>query len=110
VIDLSYAAAHRLGYIQAGSARVEVESIVPGGAGAGALYLQVGAFSSRENAETLQARVARELAWLQESAQVLLSGNLWRLHVGPYRSREDARSVARRIEGELNLKPLLVVR
>ena len=30
VIDLSYAAAHRLGYIQAGSAEVTVEAIVPG--------------------------------------------------------------------------------
>ena len=30
IIDLSYAAAHRLGYIQAGSARVEVEAILPG--------------------------------------------------------------------------------
>ncbi|HZN85493.1 MAG TPA: septal ring lytic transglycosylase RlpA family protein [Burkholderiales bacterium] len=32
VIDLSYAAAHRLGYIAAGSARVLVEQVVPGGA------------------------------------------------------------------------------
>ena len=30
VIDLSYVAAYKLGYIQAGQARVEVESIVPG--------------------------------------------------------------------------------
>lgn len=30
IIDLSYAAAHRLGFIQAGAAQVEVESIVPG--------------------------------------------------------------------------------
>ena len=30
VIDLSYVAAHRLGYIGAGSAQVEVEAIVPG--------------------------------------------------------------------------------
>jgi rare lipoprotein A len=30
VIDLSYVAAHKLGYIQAGQARVEVEAIVPG--------------------------------------------------------------------------------
>ena len=30
VIDLSYAAAHRLGYIGAGSAQVQVEAIVPG--------------------------------------------------------------------------------
>ena len=30
IIDLSYAAAHRLGYIGAGSAQVQVEAIVPG--------------------------------------------------------------------------------
>lgn len=30
VIDLSYVAAHKLGYIQAGQAQVEVESIIPG--------------------------------------------------------------------------------
>lgn len=29
IIDLSYAAAHRLGFVQAGSARVEVEAILP---------------------------------------------------------------------------------
>jgi len=31
-IDLSYAAAYRLGYIGHGSAQVEIEQIVPGGA------------------------------------------------------------------------------
>jgi rare lipoprotein A (peptidoglycan hydrolase) len=30
VIDLSYVAAHKLGYIQAGQAQVEVEALVPG--------------------------------------------------------------------------------
>jgi rare lipoprotein A len=30
IIDLSYAAAHKLGYIQAGAAQVEVESVIPG--------------------------------------------------------------------------------
>ena len=29
VIDLSYVAAHKLGYIQAGQAQVEVESVMP---------------------------------------------------------------------------------
>jgi len=33
VIDLSYAAAHRLGIVQAGSGMVEVESIIPGRSG-----------------------------------------------------------------------------
>jgi rare lipoprotein A len=110
VIDLSYAAAYKLGFVQAGSAQVELESVQPAAEQAGAVYVQVGAFTSRENAESLQARVTRELAWLQESAQVLVSGNLWRLHVGPYRSREDARSVADRLASELDLKPLVVVR
>jgi rare lipoprotein A len=110
IIDLSYAAAYKLGFIQAGSAQVEIETVLPAREQAGGVYVQVGAFSSRENAESLQARVTRELAWLQETAQVLLSGNLWRLHLGPYRSRDAAHSVAERIEGELNLKPLVVVR
>jgi peptidoglycan lytic transglycosylase len=110
VIDLSYAAAYKLGYIQAGSAQVELESVQPVVEQAGGVYVQVGAFTSRENAESLQARVTRELGWLQESAQVLLSANLWRLQFGPYRSREDARSIADRIAGELDLKTLVVVR
>ena len=111
IIDLSYAAAYRLGFIQAGSARVEVESVLPQAQPEQAgVYVQVGAFSSRENAESLRARVARELGWLQDTVQVLLSGELWRLHVGPYRSQEDARSVAQRIEAELDLKSFVVVR
>ena len=110
IIDLSYAAAHRLGFIQAGSAEVEVESIVPDAIQQASVYVQVGAFSSRDNAESLRSRVARELAELKEAIQVLSIGNLWRLHVGPYRSQDDARPVAERIESQLSLKPLLVVR
>jgi rare lipoprotein A len=115
IIDLSYAAAYRLGYIASGSAEVEVESIQPEdsvetAAQAKAVYVQLGAFASRENAEDLRGRLARQLVWLSETVQVLASGNLWRLHVGPYGSNDAARSVAERIETELNLKPLLVVR
>ena len=107
IIDLSYAAAFKLGFIQAGAAQVEVEAVIPGEP---AVYVQLGAFNSRENAESLRARFARELTWVKESVQVMLTGNLWRLHVGPYRSREDATSIAERIESHLSLKPLIVVR
>jgi rare lipoprotein A len=111
IVDLSYAAAHKLGFVQAGSAEVELEAIVPGEAAQeAAVYLQVGAFSSRENAESLKGRVAAELADLKDAVRVLAIGNLWRLHVGPYRSQDDARPVADRIESLLSLKPLLVVR
>ncbi|HZQ74031.1 MAG TPA: septal ring lytic transglycosylase RlpA family protein [Burkholderiales bacterium] len=141
IIDLSYTAAYKLGYAAAGSARVEVQSILPDepaqtaatpapaqtaatsapaqtaatpaavqGPAGNAVYLQLGAFSSRANAEELRARIAARLASLAESIQVLSVGNLWRLHVGPYASREAARTIGERIESELNLKPLLVVR
>jgi rare lipoprotein A len=110
IIDLSYAAAYRLGYIQAGSATVEVESIHPGDSRQSSVYLQVGAFSSRENAEDYRSQVSRQLAWLTDEVQVLTAGGLWRLLVGPYASNDAARSVAERIEAELKLKPLLLVR
>ena len=128
IIDLSYAAAYRLGYVQAGSAMVEVESIdasqplqeAKREAGQDAksgelkeepgVYLQVGAFSSRENAEGLRERIGRELASLSSQVRVLALGGMWRLRVGPYPSSDAARSAAERIEAELKLKPLLVVR
>ena len=115
IIDLSYAAAYKLGYVESGSAQVEIESVLPDEAGdkpaqAKAVYLQLGAFASRRNAEDLRSRLARELAWLSETVQVLAAGNLWRLHVGPYGTNAAARLVAERIEAELNLKPLLVDR
>ncbi len=128
LIDLSYAAAFRLGYAAAGSALVEVEAVGPEEAtvhaaapppekplaaaqaepAQNAVYLQVGAFSSRENAEDLRSRLARELSWLTDSVQVLSIGNLWRLRVGPYGSSDAARAIAQRIEAELKLKPLVV--
>src|SRR5688500_17243852 len=107
IIDLSYAAALKLGYIQAGSAQVELESII---LEEKAVWLQIGAFASRENAETLQERVRREAAWLQDAVRVRMSGELWGLQVGPYLSRDAARAVAARIEAELALNAILVVR
>src|SRR5688500_17050161 len=107
IADLSYAAALKLGYIQAGSAQVELESII---LEEKAVWLQIGAFASRENAESLRARIAQELAGVKDRLEVLLAGNLWRLQVGPYGSRDDARPVAERIETQLKLKPLIVVR
>jgi rare lipoprotein A len=129
IIDLSYTAAWKLGYAEAGSARVKVEAIVPGSAPTGAvaakeervpkqepaaeakgIYLQLGAFSAREAAENFRVRVYRELAWLSEAIQVIAGGTVFRLHLGPYRTPDEARSVADRIQAELNLRPLLVTR
>ena len=116
IIDLSYAAAWKLGYAEAGSARLEIEAIVPGSATAQqasdekGVFLQLGAFSAREAAETFRARLYRELAWLSEAMQVVATGTLYRLHLGPYRSQDEARSVAERIQSQMNLRPVLLVR
>jgi len=75
IIDLSYAAARKLGIAGHGTALVEVRALEPGRPAAqqatatppaprpaGAqyrLFLQVGAFVSRHNAEQLQARLQR---------------------------------------------------
>src|SRR5512144_2123116 len=117
IIDLSYTAAWKLGYADAGSARVEVESLVPGAppaplataqsvpiapanarpaADAKGYVLQLGAFSAADTAENFRARVYRELAWLSETIAVVPGGNLFRLHLGPYRSQDEARSIADR--------------
>ncbi len=153
IIDLSYAAAHRLGYINAGSTRVEIETILPGDftdvshaqthlasgnserdeierligpssrpaasppenrgstpAASGNLFLQIGAFSSVENAESLRSRLTRELDWLGESIQINAQGTLHRLHLGPYASRSEADKVAEKIRLQLGYKPVFVTR
>ena len=74
------------------------------------VYLQLGAFSVRENAESFRGTITRELAWLSDAMHVILQGGLFRLHLGPYRTLEDARQVAERIRGDLNLKPIVLVR
>jgi rare lipoprotein A len=138
VIDLSYVAAYKLGYIGNGSASVEVEAIVPGEplrvaqatpqaaadaapppasaaplhtveAPAG-LYLQLAAFSAQASAESMRERLARELDWLATQIYVVASGKLYKVQVGPYRSRDDAVDHAERIAQALNFKPFVVVR
>jgi rare lipoprotein A len=133
VMDLSYVAAYRLGYVQAGSALVEVESLavdgtqvaaavppkpapppvaapLPVSANASGVFLQLGAFSVRDNAELFRAKVYKELAWLNDPIEVSAQGSLFRLQLGPYRTQDDARQMAERIRAELNLKPVVLVR
>lgn len=135
MIDLSYVAAYKLGYVQSGSAQVEVESVpadsaqvaaaptppperapvqpaapLPVSAEASGVYLQLGAFSVRDNAELFRAKIYKELAWLTDPMRVNAQGGVYRLQLGPYRTPEDARQMAERIRAELNLQPVVLVR
>jgi len=127
VIDLSYTAAYKLGILEVGSALVEVEAILPGQAVAApsvpppqvpppaiaepkGVFLQLGAFSALESAENFRGRVQRDLAWLAQPIQVFAAAGLYKLQLGPYRSQDEAQPVAERIQSELSLRPLVIVR
>ncbi len=99
IIDLSYAAAYKLGFSDQGTALVHVESIIAGqqdvlladastataAAGAGGRYLQAGAFSDLRAAERLSGRL-RQMTTRPvfiRSVQAQNSQQLHRVRVGP---------------------------
>ena len=175
VIDLSFAAAFRLGYVIAGSSPVQVEllqaeeiaslaakdpadpssapartaPVSPGRAtqlqaatptergsnsmeriavgtqsprsptpsaaiirsdSATGVYLQLGAFSARDNAESFRARVYGQVGWLNDAIEIFPRDGLFRLHLGPYRDREQASGMAERLRREIELNPVFVTR
>jgi len=74
------------------------------------VYLQLGAFSSAENAENLKSHLQRELDWLSEPMQVNAGGGIHRLHLGPYASRSEAEKMAEKIRLALGYRPTFVTR
>jgi len=167
LIDLSYAAAYKLGYAGVGSARVEVEAItredmpmiaaqrrkpqaiasaaapvarrepappaaavtapvmataaveaiaappaqpIPIDTEANGIYLQLGAFSARDNAENFRARIYQQLAWLNDPIEIHARDGMYRLHLGPYHDRAEAGGMADKLRESLQVKPVVVVR
>lgn len=116
LIDLSYTAAHKLGYLGKGSARVRVESIdpaadgIPDEASVDGLFLQVGAFGQPENAQKLLKRIKRELGVEDARIQVVLIGTLHRVQIGPYAAEDDARADRALVRERLDLNAVLVRR
>jgi rare lipoprotein A len=136
LIDLSYAAAHRIGIIGQGSALVEVESIIPGSGEAapaasapatpvaavpvpvavpvsneaGGVFVQLGAFSVEENAAAFQRKMRIDLGWLAGSIQLYRGDGLYKVHAGPYADRAEAERAAERIRKELGFKPFVLKR
>lgn len=117
IIDLSFAAAYRLGVAQKGSGEVDVESIlpttapviaaaplppvavvdaapaaaVPIGQEAGGYVVQLGAFANNANAQNFVAHLANQTAGPTVEAKVRQIDGLFRVFVGPYPTRDDAR-------------------
>ena len=141
IIDLSYAAAHRVGTAARGSGEVEVEAIIPGNSPAmlaaaplapiamatppptmaggvtttplrlaeppapisrdatGGYSVQLGAFQNFANAQSFLAHIQAQLASAQVEPKVRETSGLYRVYVGPYPDRDEARRVADQITG-----------
>lgn len=116
VIDLSYAAARKLGVLQKGTAMVELRALDPRGATSLAapagkpagvvvaaepsLYVQVGAFSDLGNAEQLRAHLLlRELGDIH-IRPADAENPLYRVRIGPLSSLQAADEAAQRLAAE----------
>ena len=162
IIDLSYAAATKLGYLNQGSAQVEVEALLPEAPGifaarapasnpaplaavtqsvaaqlspaaqqaalarerevplrieSGELFLQLGAFSSLDNAENFLSLMEFQLSGSGNSSSEIVYAprirardNLFRVELGPYASRNDALRAAGDLEARFGVVPLGVPR
>ena len=132
IIDVSYAAAYKLGFVNDGSTMVEVEAILPGDTvapsapiiyatepplragsletGERGIFLQLGAFSIRDNAQAFVHRMRSDVAWMGDSIHLYRSASLYKVHAGPYESRAAADRDASRVYRVLGISPLIVNR
>ena len=139
LIDLSWTAAWKLGYVGDGSALVEVASVLPGQTLAAAAapavaddpiaalaaaepeplpevqdarghFLQLGAFGNRDNAEALRMRLARELGKLADKLVVQSTGKLFRVQLGPWPDAAAAQLAGGRLRETFGMAPVIVQR
>jgi rare lipoprotein A len=146
VIDLSYAAATKLGIAQKGSGEVEVEAIfaidtptiaaaaplppvvptpvpsppigapptevtaaVPVASTEAGFVVQLGAFASNANAENFIARLSSSVAPIGVEPKVRQVSGLFRVFVGPYPTRDEAKRTADRLRDALGLPSTIAV-
>jgi peptidoglycan lytic transglycosylase len=136
IMDLSYAAAYKLGYLNNGSTEVEVESIAvdgnapavaavdtpavkveplapaelpveTAGAPTGKVFLQLGAFKSPEGAESFLGKMRAEMGSNDKKLSLYEKEGLTRVHLGPYASADEARSAANKLASTLGFKPFV---
>jgi rare lipoprotein A len=103
IIDLSYAAAVKLGFAARGTARVRVEILEPGKN----YVLQAGAFSDLKRADRLKAALADLTG--HPAYVVKVSGeSLYRVRLGPVRGRPEAERLQGVISGAAFAKPIIL--
>ena len=100
IIDLSYAAAIKLGVDQTGTARIDVRAIDvkrskrSAAKLADGTFLQVGAFSKRKTADNLAGKM---IAAQLKPVSIKKSRGLYKVWIGPYASEREIEASMRRV-------------
>ena len=113
IIDLSYGAAQQLGIVESGTAPVVVRAlgykqtangrtkyVAPADYDAGTFAVQIGAFSVRDNADTLAQRMKSAYGKAIVVASALNGRTFYRVRVGEYHSLAQAEYAALHFEKE----------
>ncbi len=74
------------------------------------LWLQLGAFGTRENAEAARARMSRMLESIGAPLSVRPDGAMYKVQAGPYARRDDAQAAAERVRQAVGFRPFTVAR
>jgi rare lipoprotein A len=123
IIDLSYVAAVKLGVTAKGTALVEVKAIDPRRPqlvenqpiphtkySNPILYLQIGAFSQRSNADALVQKAKSRTEYPATIKEISRDGRtLYRVQIGPIPNVDDYDSLANRLESAGLGKPIAAV-
>lgn len=120
IIDLSYVAAAKLGIVATGTAWVRLEAVIPDSkvkmgsnaaptapqvqVGQEASYLQMGAFSERQNATEFFNRLSNAGI----AAYIVQSGDVYKVKSGPYIDADQALRRKLEIDRLLNIEALVV--
>jgi rare lipoprotein A len=131
IIDLSYAAAKKIGILARGSGMVEVERVFAGmpmepalpasapspepadiatpivAREASGIWLQLGAFGSADSAALFRDHVQRDLS-LEQPLQIVTREGLSRVRMGPYRTLDEAAAAGDKVRQALGFSPTLI--
>ncbi|MEO5700916.1 MAG: septal ring lytic transglycosylase RlpA family protein [Casimicrobiaceae bacterium] len=88
----------------------QVVETTPVAAVASGFVVQLGAFASNPNAQAFAAHLANQLGPIGVEAQIRHVDGLFRVVVGPFAMRDDARRIGDRIRAELGLPITIAVR
>lgn len=103
IIDLSYVAALKLDIVKNGTGRVEIEAInVSSGnqAKANQVFVQVGAFSDKQNAQQIHDKLAAA-SIESDIHKVVVNArkHIYRVRIGPFDQRDEAGNMVKNLEG-----------